>query len=85
MSDRMTDIPREYCPPLFALLTCLGAGYGIVGVRNVMEGAGNNIPDAQKLGEKQIKVGGMLVFLGNYIAINGTLPEPEIMEYLAAQ
>ena len=85
MSDRITHIPQEYCPVLFALLTRLGTGLAFEGIHNVMEGTGNNIPDAKELGERQVKAGGMLMFLGNYIAKNGTLPEPEIMESLAAR
>ena len=81
----MIHIPREYCPTLFTLFTCLGAGFGIMGVQNVMEGVGNNIPDVQRLGEQQMKAGGMLAFLGGYIAKNGTLPEPEIMDYLVSR
>lgn len=66
------------------LVIALGAGLGVWGVINLLEGCGNNHPAAKEQGERQIKAGGNLVFLAAYLR-NGTLPAPEIMEYLAAQ
>lgn len=69
---------------LQTLVIALGAGLGVWGVINLLEGCGNNHPAAKEQGERQIKAGGNLVFLAAYLR-NGTLPAPEIMEYLAAQ
>lgn len=69
---------------LETLVIALGAGLGVWGVINLLEGCGNNHPAAKEQGERQIKAGGNLVFLAAYLR-NGTLPAPEIMEYLAAQ
>ena len=69
---------------LKVLVIALGAGLGVWGVINLLEGCGNNHPAAKEQGERQIKAGGNLVFLAAYLR-NGTLPAPEIMEYLAAQ
>ena len=84
MNDQMTSTRREAYNALANLLTALGAGLGVWGVINLLEGCGNNHPAAKEQGGRQIKAGGNLVFLAAYLR-NGTLPAPEIMEYLAAQ
>ena len=74
-------IPQELYPVLHRLLTAIGIGICIYGVLNVLEGAGNNVPDAQELGERQLKAGRNLFILAAYIK-KGTLPAPETIEYL---
>ena len=77
-------IPQEFYPVLHRLLTAIGIGICIYGVLNVLEGAGNNVPDAQELGERQLKAGRNLFILAAYIK-KGTLPDPETIEYLNAR
>lgn len=84
MNDHTTPIPQEALGALADLITALGAGIGTWGVINLLEGCGNDVPAMREQGEKQLKAGGNLVFLAAFIR-NGTLPEPEIMEYLAAR
>ena len=69
---------------LSALLTSIAAGYGIWGIRNMLVGYGKGIPAACELGEKQIKMGATLAILAVYIG-KGTLPPPEMMEYLTSR
>lgn len=69
---------------LSTVIIALGAGLGILGVYNLMEGYRNNDPAARLLGERQLRAGGGLVFLAAYIK-EGKVPAPEIMEYLTAQ
>ena len=77
-------IPQELYPVLHRLLTVIGIGICIYGVLNVLEGAGKNVPDAQELGERQLKAGRNLFILAAYIE-KGTLPDPETIEYLNAR
>ena len=74
-------IPQDFYPVLHRLLTVIGIGICIYGVLNVLEGAGNNVPDAQELGERQLKAGRNLFILAANIK-KGTLPAPETIEYL---
>ena len=84
MNDHMTVIPPETYHALSDLLIALGAGLGIWGVLNLLDGYGNDIPAAQEQGERLLKAGGDIVIIAAYIR-KGTLPEPEIMEYLASR
>ena len=77
-------IPQELYPVLHRILTAIGIGICIYGVLNVLEGAVNNVSDAQELGERQIKTGRNLFILAAYIK-KGTLPDPETIEYLNAR
>ena len=47
MNDQMTSTRREAYNALANLLTALGAGLGVWGVINLLEGCGNNHPAAQ--------------------------------------
>lgn len=82
--NRNEPIPQEAYYPLSVLFITLGAGFGILGVLNLLEGFGNNDPALRELGERQLKAGGNLAFLSAYIK-NGTLPGPEIKEYLTTR
>ena len=75
-------IPQEAYAPLSTLITALGVGLAVWGIRNLIEGYSNNIPSAQSLGERQLRAGGNLVFLAACVK-EGHVPDPEIMEYLA--
>ena len=77
-------IPQEAYILLSDLITTIGVGFGVWGVLNVLEGAGNDVPDARDLGEQQIKVGGNLVILAYYIR-EGTVPPPDIVEFMASR
>ena len=80
--DMNEPIPQEAYYPLSVLVLAIGAGFSILGTRNVLEGCSNNAPAARELGERQLKIGGNFAFLSAYIK-KGILPAPEIMEYLA--
>ena len=54
---------------LQTLVIALGAGLGIWGVINLMEGYGNDNPGAKSQGMKQLMAGGG-------VALIGTLPVP---------
>lgn len=82
--NKNEPIPQEAYYPLSMLFIILGVSLSIMGVFNVLEGCGNNTPSIRELGERQLKIGGNLVFLSAYIK-KGILPEPEIMEYLATR
>jgi len=84
MNDYIAPVYQETYRVLSALIIALGAGIGVKGVLNVLDGCGNNVPGIQELGERQLKMAGNLVFLAVYVK-EGILPEPEIMEYLAAR
>lgn len=49
---------------LQTLVIALGAGLGIWGVINLMEGYGNDNPGAKSQGMKQLMAGGGIVLLG---------------------
>ena len=50
MNDQMTSTRREAYNALANLLTALGAGLGVWGVINLLEGCGNNHPAAKEQG-----------------------------------
>ena len=82
--DTNEPILQEAYHLLSIILTAIGTEFGIWGMRNVLEGHSNSDPAMRELGERQMKAGGNLVILSAYIE-KGTLPAPEIMEYLAAR
>lgn len=49
---------------LQTLVIALGAGLGIWGVVNLMEGYGNDNPGAKSQGMKQLMAGGGIILLG---------------------
>ena len=49
---------------LQTLVIALGAGLGIWGVINLLEGYGNDNPGAKSQGRKQLMAGGGIVLLG---------------------
>ena len=49
---------------LQALVIALGAGLGIWGVINLLEGYGNDNPGAKSQGMKQLMAGGGIILLG---------------------
>ena len=49
---------------LKTLVIALGAGLGIWGVVNLMEGYGNDNPGAKSQGMKQLMAGGGIILLG---------------------
>ena len=49
---------------LQTLVTALGAGLGIWGVINLLEGYGNDNPGAKSQGIKQLMAGGGVVLIG---------------------
>lgn len=49
---------------LQTLVVALGAGLGIWGVINLMEGYGNDNPGAKSQGMKQLMAGGGIVLIG---------------------
>ncbi len=49
---------------LKVLVTALGAGLGVWGVINLMEGYGNDNPGAKSQGMKQLMAGGGVVLIG---------------------
>ena len=49
---------------LQTLVVAIGAGLGIWGVINLMEGYGNDIPGAKSQGIKQLMAGGGVVVIG---------------------
>lgn len=46
------------------LVTAIGAGLGVWGVINLMEGYGNDNPGAKSQGIKQLMAGGGIVLIG---------------------
>ena len=54
----------EAIKPLQTLVTALGAGLGIWGVINLLEGYGNDNPGAKSQGMKQLMAGGGIIVLG---------------------
>ena len=59
---------------LQTLVVALGAGLGIWGVINLMEGYGNDNPGAKSQGMKQLMAGGGIILLGTtLIPVLGTL------------
>ena len=49
---------------LQTLVTALGAGLGVWGVINLLEGYGNDNPGAKSQGMKQLMVGGGVALIG---------------------
>jgi len=49
---------------LSTLVTCIGAGLGVWGVINLLEGYGNDNPGAKSQGIKQFMAGGGIVLIG---------------------
>lgn len=59
---------------LQTLVIALGAGLGIWGVINLLEGYGNDNPGAKSQGMKQLMAGGGIILLGTtLIPVLGTL------------
>lgn len=59
---------------LQTLVIALGAGLGIWGAINLMEGYGNDNPGAKSQGMKQLMAGGGIILLGTtLIPVLGTL------------
>lgn len=83
MNDANEVIPQETYHVIAEVITGIGVGFGIYGLRNLLAGYSNNSPSAKELDERQIKTGCNLVILAAYIE-KGTLP-PSDIEYLALQ
>ena len=64
MNDQMTSTRREAYNALANLLTALGAGLGVWGVINLLEGYGNDNPGAKSQGMKQLMAGGGVALIG---------------------
>lgn len=52
---------------LQTLVTALGAGLGVWGVINLLEGYGNDNPGAKSQGIKQLMAGGGVVLIGSQL------------------
>ena len=52
---------------LQTLVTALGAGLGVWGVINLLEGYGNDNPGAKSQGMKQLMAGGGVVLVGTQL------------------
>jgi hypothetical protein len=52
---------------LQTLVTALGAGLGVWGVINLLEGYGNDNPGAKSQGIKQLMAGGGVVLIGTQL------------------
>ena len=63
------------------VLIGISVGFGIWGIRNMLEGYGKNIPAAREVGERQLKTGASLAVLAAYIE-KGTLPSSEMLDFL---
>lgn len=52
---------------LQSLVTAIGAGLGVWGVINLMEGYGNDNPGAKSQGIKQLMAGGGVILIGTQL------------------
>lgn len=52
---------------LAVIVMALGAGLGVWGIVNLLEGYGNDNPGAKSQGMKQLMAGGGVVLLGMYL------------------
>ena len=75
------ELSPEACHVIAEILIGVSVGFGIWGIRNMLEGYGEDIPAAREAGERQIKTGASLAVLAACID-KGTLPSPEIMNFL---
>ena len=58
------DLFNEAITVLQTLVVALGAGLGIWGAINLLEGYGNDNPGAKSQGMKQLMAGGGIILLG---------------------
>ena len=61
---------------LQTLVTAIGAGLGIWGLVNLLEGYGNDNPGAKSQGIKQLMAGGGQLMAGGGVALIGTTVVP---------
>ena len=57
----------ELITVLQTLVVAIGAGLGVWGVVNLMEGYGNDNPGAKSLGMKQLMTGGGVILIGTQL------------------
>ena len=62
----VSDLFRRwlFCIPKLILVIALGAGLGVWGVINLLEGYGNDNPGAKSQGMKQLMAGGGVALIG---------------------
>jgi hypothetical protein len=58
------DFFSEAISTLSILVTAIGAGLGVWGIINLLEGYGNDNPGAKSQGIKQLMSGGGLILIG---------------------
>ena len=58
---------NQYITVLQTLVVAIGAGLGVWGVVNLMEGYGNDNPGAKSQGMKQLMSGGGVILIGTQL------------------